>query len=63
MTTRSNIRSLLRAPFQRFGSDENGATAIEYALVASGVGAAIAAVVFGVGSSLNGFYASVSALF
>jgi pilus assembly protein Flp/PilA len=37
----------------RFISDEAGATAIEYALIASGVAAAIAAVVFGLGSEVK----------
>ena len=63
MTTRSIIRSIIIAPYRRFGSDENGATAIEYALIAAGVGAAVAATVYGLGSTLNGFYASVAALF
>jgi len=34
--------------FDRFCADENGGTAIEYALVASGVGAAIAATILDV---------------
>jgi pilus assembly protein Flp/PilA len=37
----------------RFISDEAAATAIEYAIIASGVGVAIAAIVFGVGSSVK----------
>ena len=41
------------ALLQRFQSDEVGATAVEYALVASGVAAAIAAVVFGLGSDVK----------
>ena len=36
----------------RFMADERGATAIEYALIASGIGAAIAAIVFGVGGTV-----------
>ena len=36
-----------------FLRDESGATAIEYALMASGIGAAIAATVFGFGSDLK----------
>ena len=36
-----------------FISDETGATAIEYGIIAAGVAAAIAAVVFGVGSSVK----------
>jgi len=37
----------------RFMSDEAGATAIEYAIIASGVGVAIASVVFGLGSDVK----------
>jgi Flp pilus assembly pilin Flp len=37
------IMALLRA---RLAADEQGATAIEYALIASGVGAAVAATVY-----------------
>jgi pilus assembly protein Flp/PilA len=37
----------------RFVSDDAGATAIEYAMIASGVAAAIAAVVFGLGSEVK----------
>ena len=44
-------------------ADDRGATAIEYALVACGVGAAIAATVFGFGSSLKTtFYDKIAAL-
>jgi Flp pilus assembly pilin Flp len=39
------------APF--LTSDERGATAIEYALIACGVGAAIASTVFSFGSDLK----------
>jgi pilus assembly protein Flp/PilA len=63
MTTRSLIRPIIIAPYRRLGSDQHGATAIEYALIAAGVGAAVATTVYGLGSTLNGFYASVAALF
>ena len=47
----------------RFISDEAGATAIEYALIASGVAAAIAAVVFGLGSEVKAtLYDKIAAL-
>jgi Flp pilus assembly pilin Flp len=40
------------------------ATAIEYALIASGIGAAVAATVWSVGSSLKAnFYDSLAAMF
>jgi pilus assembly protein Flp/PilA len=63
MTTRTLVRSIITVPYRRLGSDQNGATAIEYALIAAGVGAAVATTVYGLGSTLNGFYASVAALF
>jgi pilus assembly protein Flp/PilA len=36
----------------RFASDERGATAIEYALIASGIAATIVAIVFGIGNTV-----------
>ena len=36
-----------------FHTDQSGATAIEYALIAAGVGATIAATVFGMGTNLK----------
>ena len=41
------------------GEDENGATAIEYALVACGISVAIVAAVTSLGSKTNSLYASV----
>jgi pilus assembly protein Flp/PilA len=43
-----------------FLADERGATAIEYALIASGVSIVIAASVVAVGSSVQGMFSSVS---
>jgi pilus assembly protein Flp/PilA len=43
-----------------FWADESGASAIEYALVASGVGAAIAATVWQLGSGVKGFYQALA---
>ena len=37
----------------RFLRDENGATAIEYAMIAAGVGAAVASAVYGLGTSVQ----------
>jgi pilus assembly protein Flp/PilA len=45
---------------REFFRDERGATAIEYALIASGIAAAIIAVVMAVGTSVNGMYQSVA---
>jgi pilus assembly protein Flp/PilA len=44
----------------RFARNESGATAIEYAMIASGVGVAVAATVVGLGSSVKGMFVNVS---
>jgi pilus assembly protein Flp/PilA len=44
----------------RFLRDDSGATAIEYAMIASGVGVAIAAAVTGLGSGVKGLFTTVS---
>ena len=43
----------------RFLSDESGATAIEYGLIAAGISVAIIAVVQGLGTKLNSTFTSV----
>jgi pilus assembly protein Flp/PilA len=43
-----------------FLRDQNGATAIEYGLIAAGISIAIVAVVGSVGTSLNNTFTSVS---
>jgi pilus assembly protein Flp/PilA len=50
----------LKSLFQKFVSDEQGATAIEYGLIAAGIALAIIAVVNGLGSSLNTTFTSIS---
>ena len=45
--------------FLRFLSDESGATAIEYGLIAAGISIAILAAVNGLGSNLNTMFSSV----
>jgi len=44
----------------RFLCDERGATAIEYAIVASGIAVAIAATVTSLGSGVKGMFTSVA---
>ena len=44
----------------RFLRDESGTTAIEYALIASGVSIVIAAAVVALGSSVQGMFNSVA---
>ena len=44
----------------KFLSDESGATAIEYGLIAAGISLAIIAVVNGLGSNLNTKFTSIN---
>ncbi len=48
------------APICRFLQNESGATAIEYAMIASGIAVAIASTIVTLGSSVKGLYSSVS---
>ncbi len=43
-----------------FLRDERGATAIEYAMIASGIAVAIATTIVTLGSTVNGLYSSVA---
>ena len=52
-----------RAPLAKFGEDQQGATAIEYGLIAGGVAVAILAAVFSVGTELSGLFESVATVF
>jgi pilus assembly protein Flp/PilA len=45
---------------RRFMRDDGGATAIEYAMIASGIGVAIATTIVSLGSSVKGLYSSVN---
>ena len=45
----------------RFLKDETAATAIEYAIIASGVGAAVATTIYNLGSTVSGLYYSTLA--
>jgi pilus assembly protein Flp/PilA len=61
LKTMFNISSMtICRPILRFARDESGATAIEYAMIASGVGVAIAAAVVNLGSGVKGMFVSVS---
>ena len=46
--------------FAKLGGDDGGATAIEYAIMATGIALAIVVVVGGIGSELGGFFVQVS---
>jgi pilus assembly protein Flp/PilA len=57
-------RLFTNAPFRRFLCAQGGATAIEYAMIASGVSIAIAATITALGSALKtNFYDKLAALF
>jgi pilus assembly protein Flp/PilA len=43
----------------RFLKDESGVTAIEYGLIAAGIGVAIVVIVFQVGTALTGIFGEV----
>ena len=47
----------------RFRADESGATAIEYAIVASGIGAFVAATVVSLGGGVKNFFTTLSGMF
>jgi pilus assembly protein Flp/PilA len=50
----------LKRIFLKFLSDQSGATAIEYGLIAAGIALAIIAVVNGLGSNLNTMFSSIN---
>jgi pilus assembly protein Flp/PilA len=50
------VRNLIRT----FFGNEEGATAIEYGLIAAGIAVAIIATVFGLGTNLNTTFSTVS---
>ena len=50
----------MKALLKRFAKDESGVTAIEYGLIAAGIGVAILTVVNSVGTSLNTLFGMVA---
>ena len=50
----------LKQVFSKFVSDESGATAIEYGLIAAGISLAIIAVVNGLGTNLNDKFSTIN---
>jgi pilus assembly protein Flp/PilA len=56
----SSTKRPMGALLRRFLCDENGATAIEYAMIASGIAVAIAATIVNLGSGVKGLYTSVA---
>jgi len=51
----------LKKTLKNFWTDESGATAIEYGLIAAGIAVAVITVVNGLGSKLNTKFGSISA--
>jgi pilus assembly protein Flp/PilA len=52
--------AISEANLRRFLRDDGGATAIEYAMIASGIAVAIATTIVSLGSSVKGLYSSVA---
>jgi pilus assembly protein Flp/PilA len=50
----------LKKTLSNFLSDQSGATAIEYGLIAAGIALAIIAVINGLGSNLNTMFSSIN---
>jgi pilus assembly protein Flp/PilA len=47
---------------QRVAGNEDGGTAIEYALIAAGIGVAVAATVYSLGTTTAGLFQSIASL-
>ena len=56
----TSAEAKLKGQIKKFLSDESGATAIEYGLIAAGISLAIIAVVNGLGTSLNTQFTNIS---
>ncbi len=57
----SNFPKFTKPPrLQCFLADQTGATAIEYAMIASGIAVAIAATVMTLGTNVSSLYSSVA---
>ena len=53
----------LKRTVRRFAADDSGATAIEYAIIASGVAGAIIAVIGTLGSAVSNMWTTVAGAF
>ena len=60
---RFTVISYIAGRATRFARDENGATAIEYAMIAAGIATAIVAAVSALGTTVKGLFESVAAGF
>ncbi len=54
------MEAVLKRTLLNFFSDESGATAIEYGLIAAGISLAIIAVVNGLGTNLNTKFTTIN---
>lgn len=54
------MTSFIAAQAKRLARDESGATAVEYAMIAAGIGVAIVAAVNSLGTTTKGMYETVS---
>jgi len=54
------LRFAIGGSLRCFVRDESGATAIEYALIASGISIAVVGTVATLGSNVKGYYSSVA---
>ncbi|MFL6799105.1 MAG: Flp family type IVb pilin [Xanthobacteraceae bacterium] len=63
MSKKSRLHAIMTILRVQAAADERGATAIEYALIAAGVGVAVAATVYTLGSSTRALFQSVAAMF
>jgi pilus assembly protein Flp/PilA len=62
MTMFARLHTIVVSRFACFLARENGATAIEYGLIAAGIAVVIAATVFGLGSQVNSMlYGNIAA--
>ena len=52
-----------RRALRRFSADDNGATSVEYAIIASGIGVAVVTVVFALGSSVKNMFTTISSAY
>ena len=63
MTKSNKLLSTAGQTLVRFCKNENGATAIEYAMIASGVGVTIASTVYVLGGSVKNMFTTLAGLF
>ena len=62
MTGSDRFTSIVGRQLKRFRDDKSGATAIEYAMVASGIGLAVLTAVYSVGGKVKDLFTNVSGL-